>query len=253
MNKLAVAAVYLVLALSGSVFASPLLVVVNSSLTQVPNAGPWPVIPLHASFTAGPNGAETIGTDETPPIFPFNIPSGTEGYAGMYLELLDNSPGAPATESVTFTMLGHGDSTFNNEFRLFANQSDLATRSNPFFTWTQGGTAIGTTATVNLPVNTLLPFLFTANLTGPSVGNNGSDNQVPCDGANCSPAFGVFDVSQTALNQGRTFWLGFSDGGAPTDYDQQDLVIRASVPEPGSLLLLTTASLLLGALRRRER
>ena len=243
MRKLIIAALLAAFGLSADAQADPILLVVGPSptFTQVPATGPWPVAPEDARYNAGPQGQMSIGTDEAPPAFPSNIPAGTEGYGGMYLELTD--PGAP----VTFVMMGHGDAGFDNEFKMVIPGC---------LDWTNAGTPIGTTATcVLIPsVDNLVPFEFVT--PNGIVANDGASNKIPTlTGPVNTPNFGLFDVSQTALNQGRAFWIGLADGnfGNPgTDDDFQDMVIRVSVPEPGTLLLLSGALIALGSLRRRK-
>lgn len=245
MKKLIIAVAFAASGLTGAAQASPMLLVVGPSptFTQVPATGPWPVALEDARYNAGPQGQMSVGTDEAPPAFPFNIPAGTEGYGGMYLEVTD--PSAP----VTFTMMGHGDAGFNNEFRMVIPGC---------LDWTNAGTSIGSTATCVLTpiVDNLVPFEFvTPNGT---VANDGVSNKIPTlTGPVDTPNFGLFDVSQTALNQGQVFWIGLADGnvGNPgTDDDFQDMVIKASVrvPEPGTLFLLSGAVMALGSLRRRK-
>jgi hypothetical protein len=243
MKKLTIAIALAALGFAVAAQASPILQVVGPECGAGPcsNAGPWPVSPEDATFDAGPQGQMSIGTDEAPPLFPYNIPTGTLGYGGDYLRLVDPT----ATSAlVTFTLMGHGDSAFNNHFAVGGACA---------IDWFNNTTAIGTTISCVLPTNALLPFTFFAdsNATNLAVANNGGSNSNPRTPPNNTiphvgsppntPDFGLFDVSQTALNQGTAFWIGLADGnvGNPgIDSDMQDMVIRVSVPEPATLALL---------------
>jgi len=66
------------------------------------------------------------------------------------------------------------------------------------------------------------------------------------------PDFGLFEVTQTALNQGNAFWIGLSDGGGggSADFDMQDMVILVSVPPDTAVIptLSPIGALILSAL-----
>jgi hypothetical protein len=194
------------------------------------------------------------------------------GYGGDFKMLT----GATGLVPVTFTMMGNGDSAFNNEFRVYDSQTDLAANgvTGLLIDWFTGSTPIGTTATVLLPVG-LEPFEFIApNGSAFTIAsNNGSDiiglnsgndrptltggSRICATGAPCNtPSFGLFDVSQTALNQGTSFYLGFADGNvgnAGMDVDYQDMVIKETVPEPTTLALLGIGLAGLGYSRRKRK
>jgi len=254
MRKLAIAlAVATALGLASQARAG--LRVVDAAGNLVPNAGPWPLEPVHTAFESGPQGQMTMGSDEAPPAFLNNIPTGTRGYGGMFLQMTD--PTAP----VTFTMLGHGDATFNNEFVVPG-----------CLDWTVAGTPVGTTVTcvVTPSVDNLVPFSFYANSNSGNIAANDlvHNGRPTLNAPYAQPDFGLFRMKQSLLlNQGTAFWIGFSDGGGAgngqPDFDFQDMVIIVSVPEPirptasiplspWTLLLLAGALMALGGLRLRE-
>jgi hypothetical protein len=241
---------------SGVANATPMLQIVDGAGNPVPNVGPYPQAPVHAAFDAGPDGQMQIGTDEAPGsggpgTFPYNIPTGTNGYAGDYLYLADST----SLVRVTFTMMGHGDATYNNMFQAFG-WADASGSVAKTVTFTNNGTPALTTDFLWMTANDFMDFMFTANSTTPPPGtsNTGGNNCKPDLAGTCVRPFGLFDVNQVGdITQGTDFWLGFSDGGAtPVDYDMQDMVIQAHVPEPGSIFLMGAGLLGLAGLRRRK-
>lgn len=217
------------LGLAGIANADPILEICTAGggcPSLAPQAGPFPAVPPSA---VPANGAMSIGTTE-PSAFP-QIPVGTKGYANNYLYLFE--PGQTSA-IVHFQLLGHGDSTFNNEFKLFAATIGVGL---PLIDWTTSGTPGLTVESVTLPTNQLLPFQFISPLGTAS--NDGVHNP---GGPSDVDYFASLD--QTLLNRGQSGLLGFSDGGGETgctgggDCDFQDMVIGVSVPEPATLLLL---------------
>jgi hypothetical protein len=232
MKKYAMA---VVLAVLGWAVAAPasaaLLMVVDGNGSQVPAVGPWPVEPVHVPFESGPQGQMTIGLDEAPPSFPDNIPTGTKGYGGMFLKLLADTTNVP----VTFTLKGHGDASFNNRFAV----------SGCAINWSTATTPVNTTVTCTLPANQLIPFSFTPNpdpangvavnnglVTPPNTLSPGGNGRPTLNPPWSQPDFGLFEVTQTALNRGNAFLIGLSDGGGggSADFDMQDMVVLVSVP-----------------------
>ena len=233
MKRFAMVAVVAVVAWGGALQASAaILVVVDGSGTQVPAVGPWPVEPVHAPFDSGPQGQMTIGSDEAPPTFPDNIPTGTRGYGGMFLKLVDSAAGSV---NVTFTLKGHGDASFNNNFVVAGCPIN----------WITATTPVNTTVTCSLPSNQLIPFTFTpspnpANATAvndgvttpPNTLTPGGNGRPTANPPYSQPDFGLFEVAQSSLSQGNAFWIGLSDGGGGglVDFDMQDMVVMVSVP-----------------------
>jgi hypothetical protein len=221
------------LGLAGIANASPYLEICTAGggcPSLAPQAGPFPVVPPGA---VPANGAMTIGTTE-PSAFP-QIPVGTKGYANNYLYL--SEPGQTSA-IVHFQLLGHGDSVFNNEFKVFANTIGVGA---PLIDWTVSGTPGLTVKSVTLPTNQLLPFEFISP-ENPNAAMNDGFNNPNAAGFNDIDYFASLD--QTLLNRGQSALLGFSDGGGITgcpgsvDCDFQDMVIAVNVPEPATLLLL---------------
>lgn len=226
MKKIALAVALAALGLAGVAQATPLLEVIPVPQTTVNPA-----------------------SDEAPPSFPYNIPDTYTGYVS-YLKLVDSSVPSGTLEAVNFSLWGHGDAAYNNQFLVFGSQADLATQNNALIDWhISGNPGNGSLAqTVYLPVDELLPFKFIAN-SDPTYGealNDGVNNTIE------PPNFALFDVNQTGdITQGTGFWIGLSDqvGEVP---DYQDMVIKATVPEPGSVFLVVAGLLGLAGLRRRK-
>ena len=250
MKKLAIAVVIAAIGWCGlTQVSAAVLLVVDSNGNQVPAVGPWPIEPVHAAFESGPQGQMTMGSDEAPPTFPNNIPTGTRGYGGMYLKLVDS---AATSVPVTFTLKGHGDAAFNNNFVVTGCPIN----------WFTATTPVNTTVTCSLPTNQLIPFTFTPNpnpangtavnngiVTPPNTLTPGGNGRPTLNAPWSQPVFGLFDVSQTFLNQGNAFWIGLSDGGGgPPDFDMQDMVIIASVPTAAIPTLSPIGAMILAAL-----
>ena len=231
--------------------SAAVLEVVDRNGNQVPAVGPWPVEPVHVPFESGPQGQMTIGLDEAPPTFPDNIPTGTKGYGGMFLKLLAGAASVP----VTFTLKGHGDASFNNNFVV----------TGCAINWSTATTPVNTTVTCTLPANQLIPFTFTPNpnpanglavnngvVTPPNTLSPGGNGRPTLNPPWSQPDFGLFEVSQAALNQGNAFWIGLSDGGGggSADFDMQDMVILVSVPPDTAVIptLSPIGALILSAL-----
>jgi hypothetical protein len=265
MKKLAMAIVLAAIGWGGvSQASAAVLVVVDSNGNPVPAVGPWPVEPVHVPFESGPQGQMTIGSDEAPPAFPDNIPTGTKGYAGMFLKLTSAAPTVP----VTFKLKGHGDASFNNNFVVAGCPIN----------WANATTAVNTTVTCSLPANQLIPFKFIPNsdpanatavnngvATPPNTSTPGGNGRPTLNPPWSQPDFGLFEVAQTSFNQGNIFWIGLSDGGGggPADFDMQDMVILISVPPEvaviptlspiGAMLLAALLGLAAAASLRRRR
>ncbi len=253
MNSLAMAVIFAVITWGlATQTTAAVLVVVDSNGNQVPAVAPWPVAPVHVPFESGPQGQMVIGLDEAPPAFPDNIPTGTKGYAGMFLKVISGATPVP----VTFTLKGHGDATFNNNFVVTGCPIN----------WFTATTPVNTTVTCSLPTNQLIPFTFAPNssptnatavnngvVTPPNTVTPGGNGRPTLNPPWSEPDFALFDVSQTALNHGNTFWIGLSDGGGggQADFDMQDMVVLVSVspetaiiPTLSSIGVMTLAALL---------
>jgi len=232
---LSVALVVSAVGLAGSVNASPVLQIVDGTGVQR-TIGSFPSVP--SADPAG-NGGMTIGHAEAGV---GNIPLDTQGYASSYLYLSDPS-NVGGNDWVTFTLLGDGDSSFNNQF-TFSYFGGGTT------TWTLHITPNGTSQTVLIPTNTLLDFSYLSG-NGQCAGNS----PVGTCPNNYNPlAANFFMGALPGINEGNFSYIGLSDAGATNDTcgniagdcDFQDMTIGVTVPEPGSIFLVAVGLFGLG-------
>jgi hypothetical protein len=160
----------------------------------------------------------------------------------------------------TFTYLGAGDSSYDNEFtvagKTFCSQS---------FAGCNGGvqTPKGSTFTVYLPGGDI-PFQFTADAAGaiaePTGGcvlsNSSITNAGPGGCANYFVGLGSSTITPGLTAPAETLaYIGLTDSPFPGDDDFQDLAVSVRelpIPEPATLAILGTGMAALGVIRRRK-
>lgn len=182
---------------------------------------------------------------------------GISGYHGGYLNLTQAG-------TVNFQFMGKGDATDRNVFQLFLGGAWATIWDTQGSNGTCGASGSATPSIDCSPVGSsysntfaagLIPFQF-VNLTTPGTAtNDGSGNP----GHEAAGYFLGIDpyLAGYSVTSGSAAYIGFTDRGCTPggacDHDYEDLIVRASVPEPGTVFLLGIGMMgLAGSLRRRK-
>ncbi|MEJ2565972.1 MAG: PEP-CTERM sorting domain-containing protein [Gammaproteobacteria bacterium] len=230
--------------------------------------GGWPDT---ASFAPDTFGYAAPGTTCTAGV---DCPRGITGYDASYLRLTEGA-------TVTFQNMGQGDATDHNVFQvwdptsgatgawltIFDNKSSdncgASGSSVPTITCTNPGSSVRIYFDAGLiafrDVNlTTTGAIGETQLLCPAgcATNDGSNNHSP-DKDGLAGYFLGMDPYLTSTQYdtvGRATYIGFTDRGCTgttCDHDYEDLVVRASVPEPGTIFLLGAGLLGVGVGRRK--
>ena len=198
------------------------------------------------------------------------LPPGVVGWDSGYLFATDPGGGA-GTVSILLEYRG-SDAAWTTNFRIHLPGSPSVNWWNRAF-GSNAETAVGTTATVEVPVNVPIPFDFFVFPLGGALADTGhvcndpalvASSHVGCtsgriDGIlpggsityeNGHSFLSVDDSLPTPNTTGQWAWIGLSDGGGIDENDSQDFVVRAVIPEPGSFGLLALGLAGLALLRR---
>jgi len=219
--------------------------------------------------SSGPGMPTALGGWPTPapglaPDPSFNNALGISGYDASYLKL--TGLGAGST-NVTFQFMGKGDATNHDVFQLFLGGAWTTIWDNQSRTNGTCGMSGPTTPNCPFPLSSqtftfaagdllagdYLPFQF-LNLSTPGTATNDGTNNPSPDKQGLAGYFLGMDpylASGPFTDTGRVAYAGFTD--LPDgDHDYEDLVVRVSVPEPGSIFLLGGGLLGLAGLRKRK-
>lgn len=153
---------------------------------------------------------------------------------------------------------GSGDSGFNNTFRLNAS-TDYVFSGGPIVSLGPGGTAGvsgGYSLTVTNALGAFLDFVFSTDGGTPTVSADDcsvSSRSTVQDIGGCNYLAGVDGLLVGGpTTNGSVGLLGFADRREAFDTDHQDLTVRITVPEPGSIALVGAALVGLAGVRRRR-
>jgi len=217
---------------------------------------PWPNANIAGGAGAGVPSAAAgwpvgpgFGVDGS-----FNNALGTSGWHSSYLNLTQSA-------NVTFQYMGDGNAANHNQFELFLggvwnllfdNNVTAPCAVAPAAT-APTNCAAGSTGTFFINAG-LVPFRYLASIgTAPDTfTNDGRGNPDP-HGNRGGYFLGVDPYLATGVfqNSGTTVYAGLTDLPGAGDHDFQDMAVRISVPEPGSIFLLGLG--LLGLVAGRSR
>lgn len=207
---------------------------------------------VYPGSTAAPGGVPSaLGGWPNGPGFAadgsFNDPAGapamgTSGWHASYLNLSQSS-------NIGFQYMGDGNASNHNQFEVFVGgawtllfDNNQANNPNQTFFFNAG----------------YVPFRYLASIGtagADTFTNDGTNNPDP-DVLRGGYFLGVDPYLATAAfqNSGAAVYAGLSDGGLAVgmDHDYQDLGVRITVPEPGSIFLLGGGLLGLAGLRKRR-
>lgn len=246
---------------SGVVNAAPMLQIVDgtgnpaqppSTLPCSPSLGTYHDCEVtgDAGGTAYPSGIPsanggwtTVGANGFAQDGSFGNVLGTSGWHAMYLNLSEAA-------RLVFQYVGDGNAANHNQFQVNTGSGWMTVFDN-------NSTPIFTTASFSFNAG-LVGFRYLASIgtaDASTVTNDGTGN--PDEGSGSAGYFlGIDPYLATGAwdTQGTAAYIGLTDlpWDITQDHDFQDMGIRVSVPEPGSIFLLGSGLLGLARMRRRK-